>query len=61
MQAQARRGHLTLDLTNAGFDANAGLDLFHTKWADADVGITAGSTWKRFAPEAKGVFNLRFW
>ena len=52
---------MTLNLNQSGVEAAAGLDLFHTKWADADIGITAASSWKRFAPEAKGVFNLRFW
>lgn len=57
----SRRGRLSLDLSRAGLTADAGLEILHTKWADAEVGIAASTPLNKFAPEARGLFRLRFW
>ena len=57
----SRRGRLSLDLSRAGLTADAGFEVLHTKWADAEIGIAASTPLNKFAPEARGLFRLRFW
>ena len=57
----SRRGRLSLDLNRAGLTADAGFEILHTNWADAEIGIAASTPLNKFTPEARGLFRLRFW